>query len=815
MDNHRPRSREKKISGPAVDVKKRGGGLGAGPVGTGQAGGSQKGAGRPAGRAAPGGRAGGLPGGLKGILLLVMLLFGGAGGLFLGNQQGEQGQAPAASGPAVSVSGPASAAPSQSAAASAPSAAGQMDWSSLFGGLSGGSVSSGWTGQDNTGRLDTSVNPAAREKRVRLLGGGRDTATIMVYMCGTDLESRSGMGTADLQEMLAARFGDNINLLIYTGGCAGWRNSQVSSSQNQVWQVKDGGLFCLQPGIPAVSMTDPDTLAGYIRWCAKNFPASRYGLILWDHGGGSLSGYGYDEKFSSSGSMGLPGIRSALKEGGVAFDFIGFDACLMATVENALMLTDYADYLIASEETEPGVGWYYTDWLTAFGEDPSMPTIALGQQIADSFVATCQQKCPGQATTLSVIDLAELEETIPARLAGFSQEASQLISGEQYQQVSGARSKTREFARSSRIDQVDLVHLAQNMGGEACDALVEALLGCVKYNRTSPEMTNCYGLSAYFPYRNVANVDKAVDTYRQLGMEEDYSRCIQQFASLEASGQAVAGGTASPLPALLGALQGGQGEMISQLLSGFLGGDFGRIAGLDRANTGFLSGAALDDAQTAAYLETHRFLPENLVWSEGENGIPVLRLPEEQWALVQELDYNLFYDDGEGYIDLGLDNVFEIDGTGALLGVNDGSWLTIDGQPVAYYHTATVEDGENYTITGRVPVLHNGQRAELLLCFDTGHPEGYVSGLAAVYADGETETAAKVGFGLQPGDTLEFLCDYYSYSGEYLDSYLLGEPLQVQSEQPVIRNQPLSGNTRALYRFTDIYCQHYWTPEIP
>ena len=61
----------------------------------------------------------------------------------------------------------------------------------------------------------------------------------------------------------------------------------------------------------------------------------------------------------------------ALTKAGVAFDFIGFDACLMATAENALMLTKHADYLIASEETEPGVGWYYTNWLTSLGKDPS------------------------------------------------------------------------------------------------------------------------------------------------------------------------------------------------------------------------------------------------------------------------------------------------------------------------------------------------------------------------------------------------------------------------------------------------------------
>ena len=259
--------------------------------------------------------------------------------------------------------------------------------------LGGGSVSSGWQGEANTGRLDTTVAPGARKKYTKLLGGGKDTATILVYMCGTDLESRSGMGTADLQEMLGARFGDKINLLVYTGGCSRWQNNQVSSSKNQIWQVKDGQLLNLQKDLGSVSMTDPDTLSGYIRWGVKNYPASRYQLILWDHGGGSVSGYGYDEKFASSGSMSLAGVDAALRDAGVKFDFIGFDACLMATAETALTLTQYADYLIASEETEPGVGWYYTDWLTAFGADSSQPTIQLGEKIVDSFVDTCAQKC--------------------------------------------------------------------------------------------------------------------------------------------------------------------------------------------------------------------------------------------------------------------------------------------------------------------------------------------------------------------------------------------------------------------------------------
>ena len=60
---------------------------------------------------------------------------------------------------------------------------------------------------------------------------------------------------------------------------------------------------------------------------------------------------------------------------------------------------------------------------------------------------------------------------------------------------------------------------------------------------------------------------------------------------------------------------------------------------------------------------------------------------------IMSLDLNLFYDDGEGYIDLGLDNVFSFDENGGLLGESDGSWLAVNGQPVAYYHTATVDDG--------------------------------------------------------------------------------------------------------------------------
>lgn len=799
MDNQRPRSREKHVAGSKKTVQKRGDGLGTGPVGYSRPDGSFG--------ASPKRSSASLGGFPKLLVLLAALILGG-GGALLGLPSGQNPSGTNQTSPLAQQISPGTA---QSASG------GGAFLQTLLGGLGGGNVSSGWAEPSNTGKLNTGVSPLARDKRVRLLGEGRDTATIMVYMCGTDLESRSGMGTADLQEMLAADLGENINLLVYTGGCTNWHSSPISNSTNQIWQIKSNKLLLLESDLGSVSMTNPATLTGFIQWCVRNFPASRYQLIFWDHGGGSISGYGYDQKFPSSGSMGLSGIHTALSNAEVEFDFIGFDACLMATAENALMLAKHADYLIASEETEPGVGWYYTDWLTAFGANPSMSTLEIGKRIADDFVDVCSQKCPGQMTTLSVVDLAELEATVPSGLTAFSQAASKLISSKQYQTLSDARSHTREFARSSRIDHVDLVHLARNLGNTESNALADALLSAVKYNRTSSNMTNAYGLSIYFPYQNVSKVDKAVASYKQIGMDESYTRCIEQFASLEASGQAVSGGTASPLPALLGSLSGGSGssEMISQILGNFLGGSFEGMSGLSSSNTGFLSNKGLDGEDAVQYLTDHHFDSDALVWSIGADNLPVLRLDEEQWKLVQTLELNLFYDDGEGFIDMGLDNVFEFNDSGELLGTHDGTWLAIEGQPVAYYHTATMDDGESYSITGRVPVLCNGVRSELLLAFDNEHPYGYVTGVCAVYSEDETETVAKSDSSLQPGDTLEFLCDYYGYDGSYLDSYLLGDPLTVTSSQPAISNVPLEGNMRATYRFTDLYNQHYWTPAMP
>ena len=874
MEHNRPRSRERNVTGSAKPMGRKGSGLGTGPVGSadgykskngsapsgsGKSVGGSSGAGSPGrggfgtgtpggggfgtGSSGGGGFGTGTPGrgsygtgpsghhrksgGLNPLVLIVVVIIiflGGGKGLFSmfsgGSSGSSQQSQSAAHGTGHSAYGTGNS--QNSSGHNGSSQTGQMSSSgtavtpAAF--SSGIGSSQGGTGGSASAQTTGTVS-GAREKRTRILGNGKDTVTIMVYMCGTDLESRSGMATADLQEMASAKLG-KVNLIVYTGGCLRWKNNIVSSKVNQIYQVKNGKMQCLVDNAGTGAMTDPSTLASFIKWCGNTYPANRNELIFWDHGGGSVSGFGYDEKNGRSSSMTLAGINSALKAGGVAFDFIGFDACLMATTENALMLNSYGDYMIGSEETEPGVGWYYTDWLTKLGSNTSMATTDIGRQIADDFVRVCAKRCPGQQTTLSVVDLAEFAATVPEKLTDFSKAISSMLSGKQYREVSSARNRTREFASSSRIDQIDLVDLCNNLGTTEGNELAKALRGAVKYN-TYNNISRASGVSIYFPYKSTSKVDSAVNTYSAIGMDDSYSQCIKAFASMEAAGQYANGGTGSPLGSLLGGAYGSsssssyEGEALTALLEAFFGGDTSAVSSFGGSSFGFLSGRALKNEEVAEYIRENHFDESELVWEKGEDGTYRMSLSEGNWDMVDGLDLNMFYDDGEGFIDYGLDNIFSYDDEGRLVAATDKIWLGLGNVTVPYYHENTEDDGENYIISGRIPCLLNGTRAELIAVFDNDHPNGYLAGARTVYKNGETDTAAKTLTELSDGDKIVPIADYYRYDGTYIDTYELCDPL-VYSDKLELGNLEFKnqGAMEVTYRFRDLYNCEHWTPSI-
>jgi hypothetical protein len=338
-------------------------------------------------------------------------------------------------------------------------------------------------------------------------------------------------------------------------------------------------------------------------------------------------------------------------------------------------------------------------------------------------------------------------------------------------------------------------------------------------------MTEAYGVSIYFPYKAASKVDSACNTMNKIGMDNDYASCIRQFASLETSGQIAAGGSAagSPVSSLLDSfmpsgsditsqlLSGGSGSLVNSLLGSLTGGS---VAGLDLSNIDFMKEMPMSDEDTTNYLSANMIDTNNLIWNNAGDKYTI-SMSESQWALVHDLDKNMFYDDGSGYIDLGTDNVFTFEDNGDLVADTDKTWISINGQPVAYYHTDTTEQGsDKYTITGYVPAFLNGERVKLILIFDDENPKGYIAGASYDYREGQTDTVAKSLTELNAGDELDFVCDYYTYDGEYVDSYYFGEKMTVTSDMKISDTVVGNGAVKVLYRFTDIYNQEYWTEAI-
>jgi len=678
---------------------------------------------------------------------------------------------------------------------------------------------------------NTSVSNQARDKRTKILGNGKDVYTIMVYMCGTDLESNYGMATADLNEMLHADISDNVNIIIETGGTKKWQNTVISNSTNQIYQVKNEGIVRLQSDLGKKAMTKASTLTEFINYCETNFPANRYALIMWDHGGGSASGYGYDEQFPNT-AMTLDVFNKALKDAGCVFDFIGFDACLMATLETALVAEQYADYFIASEETEPGCGWYYTNWLTKLSKNTSMDTVSIGKTIIDDFTVACRQQSASNQTTLSIVDLAELAGTIPEAFNDFAASTMELIESDNYAVVSNARSRAKEF--SSGINQIDLIHFAENMGTSESKALAAALRDCVKYNRVSNSLKNANGISIFFPYNRMSSMSAVVNIYDEIGMDETYTACIRSFASMASGGQLVSSSTGSPLDSLFGSMtgSGNSADMLGSLLSSALSGSYGGSS-YSSGSGSYSSGNSYADLLSMlagassgySWMDQGRMMKSQEYYAENsldasrltvteKDGANVLQLTDEEWELIQEVELNVYADDGEGFIDLGLDNTYYFDDDLDLVMDYDNTWIAINGQVVSYTMDSHDIDGDTYVITGSVPALLNGERVELILVFSDQDEYGTVAGARKVYDEDETDTVMRGLIDIKDGDVIDFLCDYYSYEGEYLDTYMLGNRMTVDGELFISNVDIGEVSPLVTYRLTDIYGNHFWTEAI-
>lgn len=347
------------------------------------------------------------------------------------------------------------------------------------------------------GVLDWSGYQAARDS----IGAASPAkTTILIYMVGGDLEPKWGDATADIREIMEADLGEDTHVVLQAGGTKTWENDWMTDGGMQRFTFEDGTLVPAGPLLEGVQMSEPKTLANFLRWGVTAYPAQQYILVFWNHGGGTLYGYGCDE-LNGKKWLSLGELHQALTWADVQFKLVGFDACLMATMSTAYMLRSHADYLLASEELEPAKGWRYTKWVTQLSLDPDMEMEELAKWIAQDYLDEALEE-DWPSATISLIDLDRIEPVVDA-WRDVSAELVQQLGKGRYDAIEQALLDSRQYGMETAYDQVDLVdfmtHLESLDVGSA-KTMEKAVAEAVVYCASTPETDPSTGLALYVPY---------------------------------------------------------------------------------------------------------------------------------------------------------------------------------------------------------------------------------------------------------------------------------------------------------------------------
>lgn len=612
-------------------------------------------------------------------------------------------------------------------------------------------------------------------------GNASDTYTLMLYMCASDLESECGFATEDLNEIMYGYTAGNLNVIVQTGGTAEWQNTVVADDRCQRYRVTEDGLELVDDSLGMQNMADSATLTDFIQYCSSNYAADHYGLVLWDHGGGVVGGYGYDENFGGD-SMSLTEMSRALGDASVHLDMLGFDACLMANFETCLMAAPYADYLIASEEPEPGCGWYYTDWIGKLSENCGIPPKRYGRQIIDDYITESGWDSPSMYSTLGMFDLQQVTQKLLPALSQFSDDAVQQLSAGEYRRISQSRSNTRAVYQSE-LDHIDLLDYAQHSQSETADQLEQAVSDCVVYYRETENGSGDNGLSILFPYYDLSALDMLEEMYQTLGYDDAYPAFLEQFANVMAGGQISVSGFSNT-----------QNHAAASEYSGFQW--FDADAGYDES-----------------YYETYS-ADLSLLETTEVDGRCVLELSEEDWEIVNDAAMQMFAVYDGFYVDMGLDDYCEFDDYGNLIVEYDQTWVALDGQVVPFFHESYTSDGDSFFTCGSVPCVYNGIDAEIVLVWDTEHPSGYAAGVRPVYTD---SVAAKGLYDICDGDTFQVYYDIYDEDLNYVETMTLDDEIFTVQDSLEVGYADAAeqlGDTFIYYVLEDIYNNTYYTDSI-
>jgi hypothetical protein len=241
--------------------------------------------------------------------------------------------------------------------------------------------------------------------------------TVMVYMAADNTLATAGV--LDIDEMEAAGANPEVQVVVQAEfspaafeaeGCTPQTCSNRTNYNTFRYAVSGQGTEVYGPNgattdIGNRNMTDPAQLHEFIGWGKTNYPAERYAVVLWNHGGGYQ---GLIEDVTSAGNrlMSLQDVRTALTGAGT-IDILDFDMCLMAGYETLEKISGLANFAIFSEETEPAAGDPYTGILQALHASPTADSRAVAAMFVDQYHGYYVQSNDRASTTKSAYDLGQ------------------------------------------------------------------------------------------------------------------------------------------------------------------------------------------------------------------------------------------------------------------------------------------------------------------------------------------------------------------------------------------------------------------------
>ncbi len=358
---------------------------------------------------------------------------------------------------------------------------------------------------------------------------------VMIYMCGSTLESRSGYASKSIAEILGAVSGERDKIILQTGGSKYWHGYDISPNYSSRYSVSDGQLV-LEEYSDAVNMGSASSLSSFLSFGIQNYSAEQYSLIFYNHGGGSLGGVCFDEQFNSD-ALTLDEIDTALSGTvgslGIKLRFVGFDACLMATLDTAVMLSNYSDYMIGSQEIEPSRGWDYATLIqSAITCDSDQEMV---KNICDSYLEKYSDSSKYSYVTLSAVDLSKIDAVKDEFNSVMTKLLDKLENGATvayYTVRAGLNAEA--FGGVSVIegksDLVDFYNFSCNLSENFSEAstLCEKIDDAICYNVSGQAREGASGLSLFYPFSyNQSNLSEyltscKIDAYKEY-LQSSYS----------------------------------------------------------------------------------------------------------------------------------------------------------------------------------------------------------------------------------------------------------------------------------------------------